>query len=643
MATRIQLRRDLEDDWFNDNPILYSGEIAISLDLNTFKIGDGQTPWRDLDYALSGTLEDYIPLNTKSQPGGVAALDSDGKVPDSQIPAGIARDSEVSSSITAAINNLVDGAPGALDTLNELAAAINDDSNYATTLTSALATKANLSDVTTAISAAASTAASDATSKANAAQAAATAAAAADATAKANASQLAAETTAATDATAKANAAQAAATAAAATDATAKANAAQLAAETTAATDATAKANAAQTAAGTEADTKVSNAIAALTKSSVGLANVDNTSDANKPVSTATQTALDLKLALDGGTMTGAITLHADPSSALHATTKQYVDNTASGIVAKPQVLGATTANIDAAYNNGTAGVGATLTHNTNGVFPSGAGGASGWAVGKGILVKNQTNKEENGRYYVSDMGSVSTPYVLTRCSYCDEASEIPGAYIFVQDGTLAGTGWIQVVADPATFTVGTDDIDVYQFSGSGTITAGTGITVNGNQVSIDAAVTAPLESPAFTGTVSGITKNMVGLGNVDNTSDANKPISSLTQSALNAKSDNLMSTDLTTSTSYSISSSDLYKRIEFNSTSPTTVTIPADITLNLPIGSSIELLQANTGKITVQGESVSVLIYGPDNQFKSRVQWSSIFLEKRAANSWLVTGDTEA
>jgi hypothetical protein len=183
------------------------------------------------------------------------------------------------------------------------------------------------------------------------------------------------------------------------------------------------------------------------------------------------------------------------PTESADAATKQYVDNTASGVIAKPQVLGATTINIDATYNNGTAGVGATLTHNTNGVFPAEAGGASGWAVGKGILVKNQTNKEENGRYYVSDMGSVSTPYVLTRCSYCDEASEIPGAYIFVQDGTLAGTGWIQVVADPATFTVGTDDIDVYQFSGSGTYTAGTGLTLTGNEYSINTSVTADLST----------------------------------------------------------------------------------------------------------------------------------------------------
>jgi hypothetical protein len=235
--------------------------------------------------------------------------------------------------------------------------------------------------------------------------------------------------------------------------------------------------------------------VSGITKTMVGLSDVDNTSDADKPVSTATQTALDAKLALSGGTLTGSLLLASDPTQALEAVTKEYVDNTASGIVAKPQVLGATTANIDATYDNGVAGVGATLTHNTNGVFPAEAGGATGWAIGKGILVKNQTNKAHNGRYYISDMGSASTPYVLTRCSYCDEASEIPGAYIFVQDGTNAGTGWIQVVSDPSTFVVGTDEINVFQFSGSGTITAGNGIEVEGLQVSIDTDTTVDINT----------------------------------------------------------------------------------------------------------------------------------------------------
>ena len=46
----------------------------------------------------------------------------------------------------------------------------------------------------------------------------------------------------------------------------------------------------------------------------------------------------------------------------------------------------------------------------------------------------------------------------------------------------------------------------------------------------------APLSNPQFTGSVGGVTKGMVGLGNVDNTSDANKPISQAVQSALDSK-----------------------------------------------------------------------------------------------------------
>jgi hypothetical protein len=56
----------------------------------------------------------------------------------------------------------------------------------------------------------------------------------------------------------------------------------------------------------------------------------------------------------------------------------------------------------------------------------------------------------------------------------------------------------------------------------------------------------APIESPTFTGTVAGITKSMVGLGNVDNTSDASKPVSTATQTALDLKS-NLVSPTFTT------------------------------------------------------------------------------------------------
>lgn len=187
-----------------------------------------------------------------------------------------------------------------------------------------------------------------------------------------------------------------------------------------------------------------------------------------------------------GDTMDGFLILNSDPIDAFGAATKQYVDNLASGIIARPAVLAATTANLIATYYNGPGndGVGATLTSDVNELWPGIDGVTTGWSIGSGVLVKNQSNPAYNGRYFISDMGSVSTPWVLTRCIYCDTAEEIPGSYIFVQDGTQEGTGWIAVVDDPSTFVVGTDAINWYQFSGSGTYIGGTGIDISSNVIS---------------------------------------------------------------------------------------------------------------------------------------------------------------
>ena len=60
--------------------------------------------------------------------------------------------------------------------------------------------------------------------------------------------------------------------------------------------------------------------------------------------------------------------------------------------------------------------------------------------------------------------------------------------------------------------------------------------TVAGLQKALD--LKAPSASPSFTGTTSGITNYMIGLGNVDDTADANKPVSTATQTSLDAKAD---------------------------------------------------------------------------------------------------------
>ena len=183
--------------------------------------------------------------------------------------------------------------------------------------------------------------------------------------------------------------------------------------------------------------------------------------------------------------------------------TIDYVDSVAAGIVTKPAVEAATTTALDTTYDNGTLGEGATLTSNSNGVWPGLDGLTTGWNQYDGILVKDQANSAENGRYVLFDSGSASTPWVLRRCSLCDTADEIPGMYLFVKYGTVnAGAGYVALVDNPVTFTVGTNSITMTQFAGGLSVTPGVGIVVNGAQISIDQAVVAKLASPTFTGTL---------------------------------------------------------------------------------------------------------------------------------------------
>jgi hypothetical protein len=165
------------------------------------------------------------------------------------------------------------------------------------------------------------------------------------------------------------------------------------------------------------------------------------------------------------------------PVSAADAATKQYVDDVAQGLNIHAASYAATTANLNATYSNGTSGVGATLTNaganaafSVDGVSPS---------LNARILVKNQTTQAQNGIYVLSTVGDGSTPWVLTRATDFDTATEIAGGdFTFVDAGsTLANTGWVNI--DEVT-TVGTDSIVFQQFSGAGTYTASDGILLTG-------------------------------------------------------------------------------------------------------------------------------------------------------------------
>ena len=349
--------------------------------------------------------------------------------------------------------------------------------------------------------------------------------------------------------------------------------------------------------------------------------------------------------------------------------TRSLVRATVSGLQLHENVTYATTEALTATYAAGTTdwfggtAIGARLTLNATGVLT-----VDGVAMPAGarILVKDQSTKLHNGLYTVTTAGATGVAAVLTRT---DDASDefspalYGGSIVYVQLGSSnAGKQFVQLTKGTAAnkgIIVGTDNIDWTQYSGAATLTAGTGITISGDTITVndsvfqlkvagvtdteigyldgvtsgiqsqlndkaplasptftgtvtlpsqtvtsqmilngtiveediaDQAITsakiangtivntdisastaidwtkiapsstvsetelgyldgvtsaiqtqintkAPSANPTFTGTVSGVTKAMVGLGDVDNTADSAKPVSTATQTALDAKS----------------------------------------------------------------------------------------------------------
>lgn len=136
---------------------------------------------------------------------------------------------------------------------------------------------------------------------------------------------------------------------------------------------------------------------------------------------------------------------------------------TAAGIHYEQAVKYATTAALPAStYNNGTSGVGATLTENSNGALS--VDGASP-TTGDRILVKNEVATANNGIYTVTNAGGVGATFVLTRATDWDQSTEVQeGDALFVLSGTANGaTSWYQQTA--GTITIGTTAIVLVQFN----------------------------------------------------------------------------------------------------------------------------------------------------------------------------------
>lgn len=163
-------------------------------------------------------------------------------------------------------------------------------------------------------------------------------------------------------------------------------------------------------------------------------------------------------LPLTGGTLTGALTLSGDPSNALHAASKQYVDSRAAGMAWKDPVRAATTANIT---------LSGTQTIDTVALI-----------AGDRVLVKDQTTASQNGIYVVAaGAWSRSTDTLASGISVWvnEGTTNLDTAYTLITNGAIV---------------VGTTSLAFSQTGGITSTLAGNGLVKNGQVIDVNADTT---------------------------------------------------------------------------------------------------------------------------------------------------------
>jgi hypothetical protein len=222
---------------------------------------------------------------------------------------------------------------------------------------------------------------------------------------------------------------------------------------------------------------------------------------------------------LTSGTITTA------PSSSNDIVNKSYADSIAAGINFHAACNYATTAALAAnTYDNGTGGVGATLTANANGALVVDSYTfVSPGDINDRVLVKDEAASANNGVYTVTQVGDASNPYILTRATDFDTAGSgvdqiDQGDFFLIISGTVnANTSWVQQT--PLPITVGTTALVFIEFAAVQVYTAGTGLSLITNQFSITNIGTAgtygsATQTPVLTtnaqGQVTGVTNTTI-------------------------------------------------------------------------------------------------------------------------------------
>ncbi len=262
-----------------------------------------------------------------------------------------------------------------------------------------------------------------------------------------------------------------------------------------------------------------------LTKSDVGLANVDNTSDANKPVSSATQTALDGKAASVHthtiANVTGlqtALDAKVDPEDLADvATTGSYNDLSDTPTIPTVPVTSVAAKTGDVVLVKGDVGL-ANVDNTSDANKPVSSATQTALDLKAPFASPTFTGtvsgvtKAHVGLGNVDNTSDVNKPVSTAQQSALDLKANLASPTF---TGTVSGISKTMVGLSNVDNTS-----DATKNSASATLSNKT------------------LASPAFTGTPTGLTKSHVGLGNVDNTADTAKPVSTAQQTALDAKPD---------------------------------------------------------------------------------------------------------
>lgn len=308
-----------------------------------------------------------------------------------------------------------------------------------------------------------------------------------------------------------------------------------------------------------------------LSKSDVGLTNVDNTTDAGKPVSTAQQAALNAKANTASPTFTGTVGGITKAMVGLG-----NVDNTSDAnkpISTAQAAVNAAKADLD------------------------GSGKVPQAQIPAVALTE-----------FLGAVGSQAAMLALAgqRGDWCAR--------------TDLGTDW-QLVSEPAS-TLANWREHTYPASAVTSVAGRTG------------AVT--------------LSKADVGLGNVDNTSDANKPVSTAQQAALDLKASTaaltaaqLVAINAQTA-AYTLALTDQNKAVEVTAAAGVTVTIPPNSAVAFPAGAIVEVAQLGAGQVTIAAGAGVTLLAPVGGTVLTRTQNSTLSLRKRASDVWIVSGDMQ-